>query len=50
MNAKNCGITRFQSKIALIIGGAAGMGRATVFRLAAEGAQVIVADHDVSGG
>lgn len=50
MDIQNHGMTRFQSKVALITGGAAGMGRATVLRLAAEGAKVIVADRDVAGG
>jgi NAD(P)-dependent dehydrogenase (short-subunit alcohol dehydrogenase family) len=41
------GMSRFTGKTALVTGGAAGMGRTTARRLAAEGATVIVADHDV---
>ena len=50
MDVQSHGMTRFKDKIALITGGAAGMGRATAFRLAAEGAQVIVTDRDAQGG
>jgi NAD(P)-dependent dehydrogenase (short-subunit alcohol dehydrogenase family) len=41
---------RFEGRTALVTGGAAGMGRATAFRLAEEGARVVVADRDVEGG
>ena len=40
------GMRRFESKIALVTGGASGIGRATANRLAAEGAQVIIADSN----
>ncbi len=40
------GMSRFQNKIALVTGGASGIGRATANRLAAEGAQVIIADNN----
>ncbi len=37
-------------KVAIVTGGASGIGRAAVFRFAAEGARVVVADVDVDGG
>lgn len=37
-------ITRFQNKVALVTGGASGIGRAAAIRLADEGATVIIAD------
>ena len=40
------GMRRFESKTALVTGGASGIGRATANRLAAEGAQVIIADNN----
>ena len=50
MSTQAYGLTRFAGRTALITGGAAGMGRATAHRLAAEGAQIIIADRDVAGG
>ncbi len=40
---------RFAGKVALVTGGASGMGKATAIRLAAEGATVVVGDIDVEG-
>ena len=50
MNASPYGMRRFQNKVALVTGGASGIGRATADRLAGEGAQVIVVDHHVEMG
>jgi len=41
---------RFNGKVAVVTGGASGIGRATAFRLAEEGATVIVGDVDEGGG
>ena len=40
---------RFTNKIALITGAASGMGRAAAYRLAAEGAHILIADRDAAG-
>ncbi len=46
MTTNPYGMTRFANKVALITGGASGIGRATALRLAAEGAHVIVVDNN----
>jgi NAD(P)-dependent dehydrogenase (short-subunit alcohol dehydrogenase family) len=41
---------RLKGKVAVITGGASGMGLASVMRFAAEGAQVVVADYNAENG
>lgn len=43
-------IYNFQNKVALVTGGASGIGRAVVLRYAEAGAKVVVSDRDVAGG
>jgi NAD(P)-dependent dehydrogenase (short-subunit alcohol dehydrogenase family) len=43
------GLTGLAGKVAIVTGGAAGLGRASAVRLAAEGARVLVVDRDADG-
>ena len=49
MSASPIGAPRLQDRVAIVTGGASGIGEATVRRLAAEGARVMVADIDGDG-
>jgi NAD(P)-dependent dehydrogenase (short-subunit alcohol dehydrogenase family) len=44
------GMTRLANKVAIVTGGASGLGRATVMRFLAEGAKVLVADLNEANG
>ena len=44
------GMTRLAGKVAIVTGGASGMGRATVMRFLADGAKVVVADLNEANG
>jgi NAD(P)-dependent dehydrogenase (short-subunit alcohol dehydrogenase family) len=44
------GMTRLSGKVAIVTGGASGMGRATVMRFLADGAKVVVADLNEANG
>lgn len=46
MSTNPYGMTRFENKVALVTGGASGIGRATALRLSVEGAKVIIADRN----
>ena len=41
---------RLKNKVAIVTGGAGGMGQATALRFLAEGAQVVIADFNTASG
>ena len=43
-------MSRLTGKVAVVTGGASGMGRATVMRFLADGAKVVVADLNEANG
>jgi NAD(P)-dependent dehydrogenase (short-subunit alcohol dehydrogenase family) len=45
-NSASKGGSRFDGKVAIVTGGAGGIGLATALRLAGEGARIVIADHD----
>lgn len=47
-NGNSNGSVRFKDQIALVVGGARGIGKAIAVRLAVEGASVMIADIDIS--
>lgn len=49
-DASGTALRRFDGRIALVTGGASGIGEATAARLASEGAHVIIADIDSEAG